>query len=444
MKILNKIKNGLLLVVLFAAVLSACNKLDLDPTPSPAPDNGTTPTLATLLDDPNFSKLKAAVTRVGLLPALSSTSARFTVFAPTDAAITASVAAIAPGVPVDAFLASLPDETLKAIIQYHVIPQEIRASSIPGTFPNYEYPSVFNPAPDLSALFRLSTFPSVRSNGAWVNNIPITGVNIQAVNGVVHTVAAIVMPPSRYLWDEEASAPPLNVNNSIFADPNLTYLKAAIIRADSGVATGSRLVDALTNIGANLTVFAPTDDAMKAFVTGALTQAFVAKGLPPATAQVAAGTLVTVYGPKLIQNPADSVKDILPGITGLGAQIAVIVTPTFAKAIVAYHVLSSQSGTYAPPGVRVFSVNLPGTATNVKTLLMPAAPLLVADPVVNVQATFVSPFPGVSVVAAATVKGYSNTSSSNVIVGRTTSDLHFLNGVMHKIDQVLIPPPAKP
>jgi hypothetical protein len=69
------------------------------------------------------------------------------------------------------------------------------------------------------------------------------------------------------------------------------------------------LVDAISidsntsAIGANLTVFAPNDAAMKLFLTGALTQAFIGKGFPPASAQAAAASLVTAFGPLLISNP---------------------------------------------------------------------------------------------------------------------------------------------
>ncbi len=49
----------------------------------------------------------------------------------------------------------------------------------------------------------------------------------------------------------------------------MTYLKAAIQRADSGyaVTSPSSLEGALRNIGANLTVFAPKDSSMRAFLT---------------------------------------------------------------------------------------------------------------------------------------------------------------------------------
>ncbi len=431
MKILNKIKAVCLLLLISGGAFISCNKLEIDPTPgTPAPSSAA-PTLAALLNDPSFSLLKAAVTRVGLMPALENTVVKYTLFAPDDNAIAASAAILAPGVPPAAVIASFDDATLKAILQYHIVPQLIPASSISANFPNFQYPTILNPlaANPAAALFRLTTFPSKRANGAWVNNIPITAVDIAASNGIVHKVAGIVLPPQIDLWAK------------IQTDPGLTYLKAAIARADNGVPAGVRLQDALSvtanssAIGANLTLFAPTDAAMSQFVTGALTQAFIAKGIPAPNAQAAAGLLVTNFGSVLLSDPA-SIPDVLPGITGLGAQLAAVITPTLAKGIVAYHVISRQSGTFAPPGIRVFSVNMPSTATAVKTLLNTAVSV---HPGVIVQATFASPFPGISVVTAATVKGAANATASNVIIGFASSDLNYLNGVMHKIDQVLLP-----
>ncbi len=420
MKIFDKIKKIWLLLIVTAVSFTACNKLALDAVPAPPPAQDTTPTLATLLNDPGFSLLKAVVTKAGLLPTLAAPTLRFTIFAPDDVAITASLTPILPpGVTPALYIASLDQATAKGLIQYHIIPQVIPAASIPSAFPNFQYPTLLNPAPAVSALLRLTTFPSVRSNGAWVNNIPIIATDIQAVNGVLHKVARIILPPTTDLWSK------------IQTDPELTYLKAAIDRADSGVAAGGRLQDALSTaanpaaIGSNLTIFAPTDSSMKQFITGAITLALINQGVPPPIAQGQAVFLVNTYGTLLLTNPA-----LISG------PLAAALSPTLAKGIVAYHIVSSQSGTYTPPGIRVFSVNLPPTATAVKTLLNSA---ISVHPGVTVQATFVSPLPGISVVTAATVKGAANNTASNILIGQTTSDLHYVNGVMHKIDQVLLP-----
>ncbi len=425
MKLINKIKQYPLLLVTGILLLAGCNKLELDPAANTQPAQGATPTLATLLDDPNFSAFKAAAVKGGLYASLKVPTLRFTVFAPDDAAITAS---LPPGVPPLAYIASLDSLTARALVSYHIVPQVIASSSITTAFPNFQYPTLLNPAPTVSALLRLTTFPSKRTGvGAWVNNIPLVATDVTAVNGVLHKVARVVAPPSTDLWSK------------INTDTELTYLKAAIARADSGVAPGGRIQDALNTavnpaaIGSNLTVFAPTDAAMKLFLTGAITKALVDQGLPLATAQFAATTLVTNFGSLIISNPS-GIPDV-PGFPpGLGNQLAAVLTPTLAKGIVVYHILSSQSGTYAPPGIRVFSVNMPTTGTAVKTLLNSA---IAAHPGLVLQATFTGP-----VVTAATVKGAANATASNIIISAPptfTHDLHYVNGIIHKIDQVLLP-----
>ncbi len=83
-------------------------------------------------------------------------------------------------------------------------------------------------------------------------------------------------------------------------------------------------------------------------------------------------------------------------------------------------------------GARAFSVNLPTTATNTPTLLNSVIP---THPGVAVQATF-----GATGVTAATVKGAANATASNILINPlpgATSDQNYINGVLHKIDQVL-------
>jgi len=191
---------------------------------------------------------------------------------------------------------------------------------------------------------------------------------------------------------------------------------------------------------------------MKAFLTGAITQALIpiitqqligggatpeqAAAQAPALAQGAAISLITNFGTQLVADPA-SIPDV-PGFPpNLGSMVSAVLTPTLAKGVVAYHIISSQSGTFAPPGIRVFSVNLPTTPAAVKTLLNSAVSV---HPGVTVQAVFANLAPGVAVVSSATVKGAANATASNLLINPTvTSDVNAVNGVMHKIDQVLLP-----
>jgi uncharacterized surface protein with fasciclin (FAS1) repeats len=397
MKIFTTIKSISLLVVSSCLIFSACNKAPLEPDPIALPQQAVSPTLASLLDNSEFSILKAAVEKAGLLPALANTSARYTLYAPNNAAF------ILAGIPSVAVINALPAASVAALINYHISPQKITAATIPLTPPsNFEYPTLLNPSngtPAYNPLINLTTFPSRRGNGAWLNNVPLTDVDVSAVNGVMHKVYTLVNPPTKYLWD------------SISTSKDLTYLKAAILRADSGVVVTSQLQTALKSFGTNLTVLAPTNLAFKTLLTGATYQALVLQGMPAATAYPTAQFLAST--PDVFNNPA----------------LFWALSAKKVKGIVLYHILGTSI-----PGIRIFSVNLPSTPTPIKTLINSA----IADhPGVLAQATFSGPFVG-----AATFKGAANTTASKVIINPNNpfaTDQNYINGVIMKIDQVLLP-----
>jgi len=381
--ITKRIKIGLLLAFSAMMVLSSCNKDPYIPLLDPNPTQLPTPTLATLLDDPNYSIFKAAVVKATtftptLLPSLQTPSLRFTMFIPDNAAMTASGLSAAN-------ITALTNDKVSAIVQYHIIPQVINSGSIPTFFPNFAYPTIYNPLPAASPLLRLTTSPSNR-NGYWLNNVPIVQLDIPAVNGVAHRIALATAPPSRSLWDR------------INTDADLTIFKAAVQRADSGFAPTNTagLIWALTNLGPNLTVFAPSNQAMKNAVA-ILTGGGINNAQPDAT-------YITFLG---------------------GASV----TTTSVKGIVVYHILGSG---------RAFLNNFPVVATAYPTLLNGGIP---AHPGVTLKVTFTA-----GTITSATVKGVgaANVTASNIAINPTpdpggTSDQHFINGTLHKIDQMLFP-----
>ena len=374
---MNRIKISLLLAVSAMMILSSCNK-SVDTIPyTPLPVQATTPTLATLLDDPTFSIFKAAVVKAGLLPTLSVPTLRFTMFIPNDAAMTASGLSLA-------VINFLPVTSIIPLVSYMIIPQSIPSGSIPTFFPNFAYPSIYNPVPAASALLRLTTSPTNR-NGYWLNNIPIVQLDIPAVNGVAHRIALVAAPPSRFLWDR------------VFNDPDLTILKAAIQRADSGQNTAltSSLQGALSSFGANLTLFAPSNQAFKNVIS-------------------------VLTGGAIPNNAPDAFFIGFLGSSSISTQTV--------KGIVVYHILGMG---------RAFLNNFPTTATAYPTLLNGGIP---AHPGVTLKVTFTGP----ANITSATVKGVVNGTASNIALNPTpdpngTSDQHFINGTLHKIDQVLLP-----
>ncbi|MEP6748876.1 MAG: fasciclin domain-containing protein [Bacteroidota bacterium] len=411
MNIFNKIKNSGAVVFAFVMLLVSCNKLYTDPTPLAVPanpsGNNLAKTVAATASDSLYYKL---ILKSGILTATPATitdsTLRFTMFVPDNNAMKVFINAISGGlVPLAApdaafagFISStspnyIPAATALAIVSYNIIPQAITTASFPTSFPNIIYPSIFNPAPPLSSLLRLDLYPSKRSTASYVNNVPLSSSDALASNGVIHHVPALLTPPSTYLWDR------------INADPDMTYFKAAILRADSGSVTPGPLQSALLNIGANLTVFIPTDSALRAAITGQITLALIAQGVPPATAAPTAAALAST--PAVFSNPA----------------LYSSLTPAIVSGLVAYHIL----------GTRAFTVNFPTTAATVYTLI--GGP---PYPGLSIQATFTGPF-----VTAATVKGAANTTASNLLLDPTPStgksDQNYLNGAIHKIDQALRP-----
>lgn len=312
MKKIFNITKLILPISLMILAITSCNK-ELPAPEAKWVDPQIGATVADLLAaDANFSIFKSAVTKAGMMDMLADRKKVFTVFAPSNAAF------IASGIP-QAAIDALPASTVASIVWYHIIPgQKLLSSNIPTTFPNVQMPTAFIfPAPNTNPLVRFSNFPSKRGSTVYVNNIPMTAVDNSPANsnGVIHTAAAVIAPPSTSLWQ------------AINADPNLTYLVAAINAADAGGTTGSRFQDYLAIPYANFTLFAPADAAFQGLL------AYL--GLPVSPASFAYLPKQTVQG------------------------------------IVAYHILMN----------RAFSVNLP-TATGVPTLLsasLPTAPLLTLD-----------------------------------------------------------------
>jgi len=421
MKYFNKIKRFNLLVAFASLIIltTSCNK-ELEQIPEAVVTPPTGETLDKVLqgnaDDNLYYQLVVRGNQLGLI----NNTHLFTMFVPNDMGMKVFINAASGGqIPLNApdayfsgFIANyITVDQAAAIVQYNTMPQVITSASIPNVFPNFYYPSAFNPAPNVSALARLDVYPSTR-NGipgllpGWLNNIPITGVDQMASNGVIHHIATLVTPNSRTLWDR------------ISTESDLTYLKAAIETADIGAAPGSTLQGYLSQFGPDFTVFAPVDTAFTSFIKNLL----VANMVPGFIADI----LIANYGTTLLTNPGS--------IPIIGTLLAQQITPTNVKGIVVYHVL----------GHRAFTNNFPTTETAYPTLLNSGLP---THPGVKLNATFGSvpglPFP---LVTSATVTDVRN-NVANIFINAQpltpdpygTSDQNFLNGTLNKISAVLSP-----
>lgn len=142
--------------------------------------------------NPNFSRLLYAINRVknnggADIAAALSGAGPFTVFAPTNAAFTAS------GFATDASLDAVPVATLQSILLHHAVGARVFSSDLSAGTVN----SLLTAADATKTLTINLTGPAVygAGNGAASANWPkITGVNLVQTNGVVHVIDRVILP----------------------------------------------------------------------------------------------------------------------------------------------------------------------------------------------------------------------------------------------------------
>ena len=403
--------------------ITSCNK-DLDQFPEPAPQpaypvgSGIQGKIASIPNDSLYNRL---ITRSGLASLLNDNSKTLTMFVTDNAGMRRFIDGflMATGQPPittttsnnaysDTISRFLPVATAQAIVLYNTVGQKFLASNFPVAFPNYPLPSEFKL--DANQPFvRLPIFPSRGTPYSFVNDIPLTGVDSLASNGVIHHTFTVVAPPS------------VTLKTAIAGQSTLSYFRAAIIRADSGQVNLGRLDSLLNFGGTNMTVLAPSDTAFKTFIRGVAYGAALLQGATMAQALVA----------------ADNASAAGPAFLGTNN-----VTTAQIRGIMAYHFLATNSTGSFIPNIRVFSVNVPATPTFVKTLVNGG---VAAHPGVLAQSTFTVIAPGpIAVATATTFTGlgtfppggapYSG-AAANVV----TKDRHAVNGVYHIIDRILLP-----
>ncbi len=180
--------------------------------------------------DNGFTSLTAAVVKAELLPALTNPLATLTVFAPTNTAFDNIATGL--GVTVTDLL-NLPN--LADILTYHVLGTEVASSAITNG-------AIVQPLSTTNTL-KLT----LKANGdVFVNQAQVTTANINADNGIVHVLNAVVLPSETVV--------------DVAIDNGFTSLTAAVVKAE--------LLPALTNPLATLTVFAPTNTAFDNIATG--------------------------------------------------------------------------------------------------------------------------------------------------------------------------------
>jgi uncharacterized surface protein with fasciclin (FAS1) repeats len=179
----------ILIAAASAFALAACSPAS-EPAPAPEPvvveETAVEPVVeevmpTTIVDvaagNPDFSTLVAAVQAAGLAETLSG-EGPFTVFAPTDAAFAAL-----PAGTLDSLLLPENKDQLTAILTYHVVPGKTMSTDLPAT------------AADVATVNGKTVSVVAGAEGATVNGANITAADIEASNGVIHVIDAVILPP---------------------------------------------------------------------------------------------------------------------------------------------------------------------------------------------------------------------------------------------------------
>lgn len=188
------------------------------------------PTLAEIIaSSPIHNTLELALDLAGLTPVLNDEGA-YTVFAPTDAAFEA----LPDGV-LDALLAD-PNGALKNVLLYHAANGIYRSSDLT----------------DQQEIQTLLAGKHVRitinTSGVFIDGAQVSMEDVQASNGIMHVIRAVLLPRS-------------SIAELIEASPDHKTLNTAV---------GAAGLKDVLNTGGPFTVFAPTDAAFQALPAGLL------------------------------------------------------------------------------------------------------------------------------------------------------------------------------
>lgn len=194
-------------------------------------DEATPATSNTITDvvvaNSNFTTLKSAVLKANLQTTLSGTGP-YTVFAPDDAAFTAS------GITTSA-LNSLTQAQVQNILLYHTIGAKISAADVQA-----------GPNAKVTTASGDSVFVTKNSNGVFINGIKVIAADVQADNGVIHAISKVLNPPVGNIVETAVAS-------------GLDSLVKAVTRATTAPGGDPTLASTLSS--AKLTVFAPTNAA---------------------------------------------------------------------------------------------------------------------------------------------------------------------------------------
>ncbi|MEB3344838.1 fasciclin domain-containing protein [Aquimarina gracilis] len=429
-----------LLIILSVVIVSSCS--DDDDTTF---DENSTTIAQFVANNPNYSSLLAALEKAELVETLSSTTGSFTVFAPNNAAFDAFLTDL--GVTLD----DLTKEDLTPILLNHVIGSEVTSSQLSTGYVSNES--------------GVSTYINTSSGVVINGDVTVTTADIDQSNGVIHAVDKVIAVPT--LLDFVTADPDLSslgivatadVAAALSGDTTLTLLAptdAAFGGVDlSGlsddeventllnhVIAGENLSSGLaTGYGNTLATYGGTDNNLSIYINTSDGVTFNGTSSVQ-TADVVASNGVMHIVNAVITLPtvvtfavadADNFSTLVAALTDL--------TPNtdFAQILSTTGEAPAPFTVFAPTNTAFAAITVPDNEDDI-------VPILNYHVVggQNVRSTdlvdgTVETLNGdVTINASApSVQGGGNDTASNIIV----VDVQAINGVIHAIDQVLLPP----
>ena len=225
-----KFSKLLILMLSSLLILQGCGsgtKHEVTPTPVAPADPQSIVDVATA--NGSFTTLIAALEATGLDTTLSDMDSQFTVFAPTDDAF----ALLGQDV-IDALLADT--DTLSDILTYHVISGEVDSSA-----------AISSAGSLVEMVNGDSVGLSLDGDNLLVNTATVILVDVAADNGVIHVIDAVLTPPA------DKGTPTMNIVDTAVAAGDFGTLVTALQAAG--------LDATLADETQSFTVFAPTDAA---------------------------------------------------------------------------------------------------------------------------------------------------------------------------------------
>jgi uncharacterized surface protein with fasciclin (FAS1) repeats len=227
----SKLIKGLFLPLALSASLLVFTSCEDDADDSPAP--GTIANIVVNTD--SYSTLESAVVKANLAATLNS-AGPFTVFAPDNAAFTASGVSTAT-------INSLTAAQVEAILLYHTLGSKVLAANVPA-----------GPNAKVTTASGDSVFVTKNSAGVFVNGIKVAQADINASNGVIHRIERVLMPPVGNI-----------VATAQVPGSGLDSLVKAVVTASTAPGGDPTIITALQNN--TLTVFAPNNAAFTQLLT---------------------------------------------------------------------------------------------------------------------------------------------------------------------------------